>query len=342
MAFSVDIGSLRPVVYDIPVVSTRLSFSDYLGAIKVRWGIGRNHYTVMPGLYKVGEPGRESDVLVSANYKLSFDTLRKNLGSINAWILVLDTKGVNVWCAAGKGTFGTDNLINSIKKAGLENMVQHRRIIVPQLGAVGVAAHKVKEQTGFRVIFGPVQARDIREFVNTGYKATREMRKITFPIHERAKLIPVDLMYGKYKLLLVLFVLFVVSGLDSSGFLFKKMIETSSYPLFNVLGAYLAGIVIAPLLLPIFPLRPFALKGTFWGLVVFVFINMFFEVYLIERIATGFICLAVASFVTMNFTGSSTYTSLSGVKKEMKLAIPFQVVFASVGLVLFIISKLLR
>ena len=341
MAFLVDIDSLRPVVYDIPEVSAKLTYTDYVGAIKVRWGIGRNNYTVAPGLYKVGRPGRTSDVFVSANYKLSFDTLRKNLESINAWILVIDTKGVNVWCAAGKGTFGTDNLVKSIKKTALENVVQYRRIIVPQLGAVGIAAHKVKEQTGFRVIFGPVQARDIREFVNAGYKTTPEMRKITFPIHERAKLIPVDLMYGKYKLLLALFILFVFSGLDNSGFLFKKMIETCSFPLINVIGAYLAGIVIAPLLLPVIPFRAFSLKGAFWGLVVFIFINMFFEVYFIERIATGLISLAVASFVTMNFTGSSTYTSLSGVKREMKWAIPFQVVFASVGLILFIISKLL-
>lgn len=254
MVFSVDVGSLRPVVYDIPAVSARLNFSDYIGAIKVRWGIGRNNNTVAPGLYKVGNPGNESDVFVSANYKLSFDTLRKNLGSLNAWILVIDTKGINVWCAAGKGTFGTVNLANSIKNSSLEFIVKHRRIIVPQLGAVGVATHKVKELTGFRVIFGPVRAVDIGEFINSGYKATPEMRKITFPFYERAKLIPVDLIYGKYKLLLAVFIIFVFSGLDSSGFLFKKMVETSFFPLINVLAAYVAGIVIAPLLLPLFPL----------------------------------------------------------------------------------------
>lgn len=341
MAFSIDIDSLRPVVFDIPEVSTKLNFSDYLGAIKVRWGIGRNHYIVTPGLYKVGEPGRDSDVFVSANYKLSFDTLRKNLGSLNAWILVIDTKGINVWCAAGKGTFGTVNLANSIKNSSLEFIVKHRRIIVPQLGAVGVAAHKVKELTGFRVIFGPVHAKDITKFINSGYKATPEMRKITFPFYERAKLIPVDLMYGKYKLLLAVFILFVFSGLDRSGLLFKKMIETGFFPSINVLAAYFAGIVIAPLLLPLFPLRPFALKGAFWGLLVFLFISSFFEIQLIERIAVGLISVSIASFVTMNFTGSSTYTSLSGVKREMKWAIPFQIAFASVGLVLFIISKLL-
>jgi acetyl-CoA decarbonylase/synthase complex subunit gamma len=209
------------------------------------------------------------------------------------------------------------------------------------LGAVGVAAHKIKEQTGFRVIFGPVHAKDIAEFINSGYIATPEMRKITFPFYERAKLIPVDLMYGKYKLLGVLFVFFILSGLDSSGFLFTKMVETCTFPLVNILGAYLAGILVAPLLLPVIPFRAFSLKGAFWSLVVFGFINMFFEVSLAERIAMGFISLSVASFVTMNFTGSSTYTSLSGVKKEMKWAIPFQIVFVAMGLIIFIISKLI-
>jgi hypothetical protein len=341
MAISIDFGSLRPVVYDIPVVSTKLKQSDYLGAIKVRWGIGRNNYTVVPGLYKVGEPNGDSDVFVTANYKLSFDTLRKNLDSINAWILVIDTKGINVWCAAGKGTFGTDNLVKSIKNSSLGNIVKHRRIIVPQLGAVGVAAHKVKEQSGFRVIFGPTQARDIKAFLQGGYKATPAMRKMTFPFKERAKLIPVDFMSGKYKLLIVMAILFFLSGLDRTGFLFTKMFETGLFPLMNVFGAYLAGIVIAPLLLPMIPFKAFALKGAFWGGVFSLLISLIWQISLIENISLGFINLSVASFVTMNFTGSSTYTSLSGVKKEMKWAIPFQIVFAAVGLILFIISKLI-
>jgi len=341
MDFSVEVGSLRPIVYDIPVVSTQLNFSDYWGAIKVRWGIGRHHYTVAPGLYKVGEPGRDSDVFVSANYKLSFDALRKNLDSINAWILVIDTKGINVWCAAGKGTFGTDNLVKSIKNTSLDNIVNHRRIIVPQLGAVGVAAHKVKERSGFRVIFGPALAKDIKAFLTAGYKATPAMRQVTFPVEERAKLIPVDLMYGKYKLLIVMAILFFLSGLDRTGFLFSRMVQTSLFPIVNVFGAYLSGIVLAPLFLPWIPFRVFALKGAFWGALFTLCMYLFWQVQLTESIALGFINVSIASFATMNFTGSSTYTSLSGVKKEMKWAIPFQIAFFAIGLILFIISKLL-
>ena len=267
MDISFDIQSLKPVEHSIPPVSTKLSRSDFWGAVKVRWGFGRNHYTVTPGLYKVGNPGSGSDVFVSANYKLSFDTLRKNLGSLDAWILVIDTKGINVWCAAGKETFGTNNLVKSIKESSLQFIVKHRSIIVPQLGAVGVTAHLVKKQTGFRVIYGTVRASDIKTFIQAGYKATAEMREVMFPMHERAKLIPVDLMYRRYQLLLVLIGIFFISGLDKSGFLFSRMITTSLYPVINIIGAYLSGIVLVPLFLPRIPFRAFALKGAFWGVI---------------------------------------------------------------------------
>lgn len=341
MEVAFDVKTLKPLIYNIPEVATKLSWSDYWGAVKVRWGIGRDNYKVTPGLYKIGKPDSQSDVFVSANYKLSFDALRKNLADLNVWILVIDTKGINVWCAAGKGTFGTDNLVRSIKNATLGSIVKHRRIIVPQLGATAVAAHVVKEQTGFKVIYGPVRAKDIKAFIQAGYKATAEMRKVTFTFFERAKLIPVDLLYRKYSLLIAALLLIIISGIDSRGLLFGKMLETCLFPLTSLLGAYVAGIVIAPLLLPFVPFRAFALKGAFWGIISSLIVNLFFQVPLLESISLGFISVSVASFMTMNFTGSSTYTSLSGVKKEMKWAVPLQIAFAIIGLILFIISKLL-
>ena len=190
------IGSIPVSGIDIPVIASELNSSDFFGAVMVRWGINRNNYRVKPGLYAVGSPNQESDVFVTANYKLSFDALRKNLSGENGWILVLDTKGVNVWCAAGKGTFGTKELINRIRMVSLEKIVNHRRLILPQLGATGVAAHKVKEETGFNVHYGPVRASDIKKFINDGYRADREMRRVTFGFKDRIKLIPNDFMYG--------------------------------------------------------------------------------------------------------------------------------------------------
>ena len=164
----------------VPSVSTSLSYKDTLGAWKARWDIGRMNYMVEPGLYAVGNPDNDSPTLVSANYKLTFDTLRKNLSDLDCWLLILDTKGINVWCAAGKGTFGTDELVNRIEAVGLSKIVTHRKLVLPQLGAPNVNAHEVARRTGFSVAYGPVRASDIKTFISSGYKATKDMRTINF------------------------------------------------------------------------------------------------------------------------------------------------------------------
>ncbi|MCL2880883.1 MAG: mercury methylation corrinoid protein HgcA, partial [Treponema sp.] len=181
---------------------------DIFGAWKVRWGIGRDNYMVEPGLYAVGQPDGTSPVLVSANYKLTFDTLRKNLAGLDCWLLILNTKGVNVWCAAGKGTFGTEELVNRIEAVGLGDIVENRTLIVPQLGATGVCAHDVKQYTGFSVVYGPVRARDIRDFISADCTATKDMRTVKFTFWDRLVLAPMEFVEAAKISLFVFGVLF--------------------------------------------------------------------------------------------------------------------------------------
>jgi acetyl-CoA decarbonylase/synthase complex subunit gamma len=358
----------------IPVVALHLTTKDLIGTIKVRWSIGRDNYKVDPGLYAVGKPNETSDVFVTANYKLSFDHLRKNLYGLNAWILVLDTKGVNVWCAAGKKTFGTEELVYRIKATKLEKVVTHRRLILPQLGAVGISAHKVKEATigssghliesstipkfadsfaivnpsqlnqnkGFTVIYGPVRASDIKSFINNGYKTTAEMRRVTFNLWDRAKLIPVDFMYGKYKLLIAMALVFVLAGVTNSGILLDAAIQKGWVAVINIFIAYFSGIVLTPILLPYVPFRMFAFKGLIIGLLASVTLLFFDKLgsNWLEITSWFLIIPGISSFLAMNFTGSSTYTSLSGVKKEMKIAVPVQIGLGTLGLILMVVGKL--
>ena len=127
-------GTITTLTGDIPRVGTELSFADRLGSWEARWGIGRYRYRIEPGLYAVGEPTHESPVFVTANYKMSFDSLRSQLGGHDGWILVLDTKGINVWCAAGKRTFGTEEIVARIQAVSLRSVVSYRTLILPQLG----------------------------------------------------------------------------------------------------------------------------------------------------------------------------------------------------------------
>jgi hypothetical protein len=325
----------------IPVVSTETGFKDLLGAVRVRLGINRDNYRVNPGLYATGTPGPESDVFVTANYKLTFDALRKNLSGVNGWILILDTKGVNVWCAAGKGTFGTKELVLKIKLVSLEKIVNHKRLILPQLGATGIAAHKVKEETGFNVHYGPVRASDIKKFIGNNYRAEKEMRKVKFGFIDRIKLIPNDFVYGKFYLLGAMAVLLIISGLSVNGISYKDFSGKGGPAILKVFLAYISGTVITPMLLPYIPVRYFSLKGFFTGALLFfiLFLSKFAGDNLPEILSWFLLITSISSFLTMNFTGSSTYTSLSGVKKEMKVFVPFQIGFAITGIILQVICK---
>jgi hypothetical protein len=330
-------------ISDIPGVSSQWGFTDYLGALGVRLSIGRDNYKIYPGLYRLGNPGSKSDVFVTANYKLSFDILRKNLDSVNAWVLVLDTKGINVWCAAGKGTFGTGELIKQIVQTGLHDIVSHRRLILPQLGATGVSGYIVTKATQFNIRYGPVRARDIKQYIESGYKTTEDMRKVRFNIKDRIILTPVEIVNSLWKVLLVIAIFFGISGIVSTGFSFKAALSQGSKAALFLAAAYFSGAFLTPVLLPWLPGRYFSAKGIATAAAVFAIIvvsgiagNHF--IYL-----TGWFLMSVAlsSFLAMNFTGASTYTSLSGVKKEMKVFVPIQIAAVFTGFILFIISKFL-
>ena len=48
---------------------------------------------------------------------------------------------------------------------------------------------------------------------------------------------------------------------------------------------------------------------------------------------------AVSSYMAMNFTGFSTYTSLSGVRREMRIAVPAQIACAAAGFIAWIVAR---
>lgn len=322
----------------VPRISTELTIKDILGAWKVRWGIGRMNYKVAPGLYSVGKPDENSPVLVTANYKLTFDSLRKELTDQSLWILVLDTKGVNVWCAAGKGTFGTDELVRRVEAARLSEVVTHKTLILPQLGATGVAAHEVAKRSGFHVVYGPVRARDIKAFLDAGMKATPEMREVQFTLKDRAVLTPVDLVQWMKPLLILFGILFLLNAFGLSQF--------GAIELLAFFGAVVTGCVLTPILLPWIPGRAFTFKGALLGLLwtaaVIGIGGGITQIGIPESLS--FLCLlpSVSAYTAMNFTGSSTYTSPSGVNKEMRITIPVMLVSSICGAILLLISGILK
>ncbi len=317
--------------------------ADYVGMIRSRTGAFRMSYTVEPGLYAVGEPGKESDVFASANYKLSFDILRRSVAGMNAWLLVLDTKSINVWCAAGKGTFGTDELVRRIAAVKLDAVVGHRRLIVPQLGAVGVDAAEVQKKTGFRVSFGPVQAKDIPAYVQAGYKKTKEMRTIEFPILDRLILTPMEINPAMKKFPWFAGGFLLLFGLQPSGILYREAWFNGLPFVALLLVSVLAGAFVTPALLPFVPFRSFAIKGWITGLAMTALAvpGLGFARQDPFLAAAAFLFFpALSSYLALQFTGSTTFTGMSGVKKELKIGIPLYIGTAVVSGILMILFKL--
>lgn len=323
----------------VPVIHTRLNCLDRLGTLRARLGFFRNAYKIAPGIYSSGKPGPDSPVLVTANYKLSFDSLRRHLGSADAWILVCDTRGVNVWCAAGKGTFSGEEVAARIERCHLKRIVRHRKLILPQLAATGVSAQKVKQLSGFEVIWGPVRAEDIPEFLKNGMKADEKMRRVTFSLSERLVLTPVELSLLAKPLTAVLAAVFLLSGIGPDIYSFHAAWTRGLIASYAFVLGILAGTFATPLLLPWIPGPPFALKGTIAGL--------FFAALLpkglssIEFSALVLIVVTAGSYLAMNFTGSTPYTSPSGVEKEMRWAIPLQLIAMIAAAVLWMATPFL-
>ncbi len=314
---------------EIRVTTWSTGIAEMKDHFLARVGFNRMGHRVAPGLYSIGHPGLESPVFVTANYTLSFDALRSSLRGVDCYILVLDTEGVNVWCAAGKGTFGTDELVNRIAVTRLETVVNHRKLILPQLGASGVNAFEVQKRSGFKVEYGPVRARDIPEFLRIG-KVTPEMRLVRFDLVDRLVLIPIEVTGIALPLTVAAVVFGLLGGLFSAA---------------AVAVAVLSGVVLFPILLPWLPTQDFSSKGFILGVFTALpFATMTFADHeglsLWLRLAYALIfellMPPVTAYIALNFTGSTPFTSRSGVEREIFRYIPIIAGSLVLGAILYI------
>jgi ferredoxin len=154
---------------------------DWLVAYLFRW-LPRAAPT---GLFPVGKPDESSPVIVTGNFSLTVGRVRRALRGQNLWLLIANSDGINVWCAADGGIFTHNRVIDAIKVSGLSDRLKHRQIILPALSASGIDLEGIREETGFRPRFGPVYARDIPAYLEGRKKKTDAMRRFDFGLRHR-------------------------------------------------------------------------------------------------------------------------------------------------------------
>jgi hypothetical protein len=321
-------------------VSSQWTFDDHLGAWRCRWGRFRDRYAVVPGLYALSQPDARSPVFVTGSYKLTFDTLRRDLANTACWILVLDTGGRNVASAVAGGLLAAEELVLRVQKARLAEVVEHRALVLPGLASTAVSAELVKKHTGFDVHFGPLRSEDLPAFLAAGLQATAAMLAARFPLRDRLAVVPMELERSLKRAAWFVFAAVIYAGLGPGGISLDR-VATGVWPLLALgAGSVLAGSVLAPLF-PFIPLRVYFLRGWVAGAAV--------TAALLQgaRLASGMnpylltgsylFFPAAGAFFSMSFAGSTPFADEPQGRTPARVAC---VVLAILGIVAFLISKL--
>jgi len=139
-------------------------------------------------------------------------------------------------------------------------------------------------------------------------------------------------------------VVLLLFGLAPTGILFKQAWQGGMPFLALGLASVFAGAFVTPVLLPFVPFRSFAVKGWIVGLLA-TFLTMGAaggvpgqSAFLLAAVYLFF--PALSSYIALQFTGSTTYTGMSGVNKELKIGIPLYIITAAVSLLLVVLFKL--
>jgi NAD-dependent dihydropyrimidine dehydrogenase PreA subunit len=140
------------------------------------------------GLRVLGHPDRSSPVFLTGNFGLTVERVERALAGIDGYLLVANSRGVNVWCAATGGLLTDHDVVSVLKTSGIESRVDHRHVILPQLAATGIEGKTIRDKTGWKVVWGPVEADAIPQFLQQGMKATRAMRTARFPWPRRLEM----------------------------------------------------------------------------------------------------------------------------------------------------------
>lgn len=137
------------------------------------------------GLRKVGTPNERSPVFLSGNYTLTVQRVLRKLRGCDCYLLVANSRGSNVWCAAGMNEFTEFDVIDVINVTGIKDLVQHRRIIAPVYAAPGIDIGAIKRETGFNIQWGPTHLDDLPRYIANGLKRTNDMFQVKFGLQDR-------------------------------------------------------------------------------------------------------------------------------------------------------------
>jgi hypothetical protein len=171
------------------------------------------------------------------------------------------------------------------------------------------------------------------------------MRRKAFPLRERAVLIPIEIVAVLKPAMIIIPILLLIGGFGGADGFVQNMTHDGIFSMIAFVCAIFSGAVLSPLLLPYLPGRAFTTKGIAVGLPVALALLYAWGLDLRSwrDILLGgawlFMIPALSAYLAMNFTGASTYTSLSGVRREMRWALPLEISAGLSGFAILLASR---
>jgi len=306
-----------------------------------------DHVPIEPGIYQSGNPDKKSPVIVTANYDFTYIKVMRDLKGVDAWVVCLDSNGINVWCAARGPNFGNSQLLEAVKATNLQHYTEKKTLILPQLSAGGISVPnlpKNSEEFPFRIVFGPVWSKHLPEYIkNRPAQKPDSMKLAKFTLFHRFRAFTTHTTFLFRKIFLIPFLALIIAFLGLS--------IIPGLDLFNRIwwiGELCLVIISTNLLITLlFPLsnftRIFIWKGVFFGLLnttLLIGLNWVLHGSILYLIWNACFYFWIAFFSTMSLSGYSMATSPREIQAEYPIFTKMNSILLAISAVLLAIGMI--
>ena len=295
---------------------------DYIKALTSWVHAFRRTYVIEPGLYYTGDKyDPDAPLIATSNYHLTVFLVLRHLQGTNTRLLVVDTDGINVWCAAGKGQFGNTTIKAQLNRYDTEVMWGETKptLILPKFGLAGVNLSEL-QKSGVKPVIGPLYAKDLPKYLFESPYRDRSKDMVVFGLKSRIfTWLPGFMQTLFYAMILILLLMVITGGAIAWGVVVLMGLIATLYPFF----------------FPWIPGKRFAVKGLWLsgfisvGLLAMFVLNLITEVSLLQAVPFA---LASGLFFGLSYTGNSAVSNYSRVRVETARFLPITVVLYIISL----------
>ena len=297
---------------------------------------------IEPGIYKSGNPDENSPIIVTGNYEFTYIKVMRDLQGIDAWVLCVDSNGINVWCASRGDDFGNKQLLEALKATGIQHFTTTRKLILPQLSAGGISIPrlpKFSEEFPFKIVYGPVWSKYLKQYlIEKKNRKEEKMKRANFsPFHRlRAGITHITFLFRKiflFPLIALLIINYIFTWLN----LFNSI--------FWILDILISIGVSNLLITALFPVsnftRSFINKGIFFGIISIFFLGGLMWILgrsLIYTLLNLTFFFWLSLFTTMSFSGNTMSTNPREIQKEYPTFKKMNTILLIISIILSLVS----